>query len=81
MKSLWMLCVLVAGLGLAAGCGPQEAFCPETGKNGVCPIKGDLDAHVRQMDSGGPTSLCPAGQHISQNPDGNIIGICVPDNT
>lgn len=72
MKSLWMLCVLAAGLALGSGCGPQEKYCPNTGNNGVCPILGD-DAAPRQMDSGngnnGGTG-CPAGQHLMCGSDG-----------
>ncbi len=45
MKSLLSLAcpLLLAALGLAAGCGPQEAFCPNVGVDGgpVCPIFGD----------------------------------------
>ena len=77
MKSLWMLGVLAAGLALGAGCGPQENYCPNTGKNGVCPIAGD-DTRVPMTDAG-DTTLCPSGQHIEKNPDGNIFGICVPN--
>jgi hypothetical protein len=78
MKSLWMLGVLAAGLTMGAGCGPQEEYCPNTGKNGVCPITGD-DSRPPPMDDGGETSLCPTGQHLAPNPDGNIIGVCVPN--
>ena len=78
MKSLWMLCVLAAGLGLGAGCGPQKEFCPNTGKDGVCPILGD-DAAPLPFDSGGGAStgnLCDPGYHgVSQN--GMIV--CVPN--
>ncbi len=77
MKSLWMLGVLAAGLAFGAGCGPQEEFCPNTGKNGVCPIVGDETRPV-PMDAGS-SSLCPRGEHLAPNPDGNVIGICVPD--
>lgn len=77
MKSLWMLGVLAAGLTLAAGCGPQEDYCPNTGKNGVCPIVGD-ERRIVQMDAG-DMNLCPSGQHLAPNPDGNILGICVPE--
>jgi hypothetical protein len=77
MKSLWMLCVLAGGLALGTGCGPQEEFCPTSGSNmgGKCPIIGD-DARNNVID-GGPGSLCPTGEHIEPNPDGNIVGICV----
>ena len=67
MKSLWMLCALAAALALGAACGPQEAFCPYTGNNGVCPILGD-DAAPRQQDSGagnGGGTGCPPGQHLA----------------
>jgi hypothetical protein len=71
MKSLWMLCVLAAGLALGAACGPQEEFCPNTGKDGVCPIVGD-DARAPNMD-GGQMSICPPGKQVVANPDGNIL--------
>jgi hypothetical protein len=77
MKSLWMLGVLAAGLTFAAGCGPQEEYCPNTGKNGICPIVGDERRPVN-MDAG-DTNLCPSGQHLVANPDGNFSGICVPE--
>ncbi len=77
MKSLWMLCVLAAGLALGTGCGPEKEFCPNTGKNGVCPILGD-DARAPNMDGGGPTNICPQGQHVVANPDGNVLDpLCV----
>jgi hypothetical protein len=79
MKSLWMLCVLSLGLALGAACGPQEEFCPNTGSTmgGKCPIVGD-EMRVVNTD-GGSTSLCPQGQHLTTNPDGNVLGICVPN--
>ena len=43
-------------IGFAAGCGPQEDYCPNTGKNGVCPIVGD-DRRIIQMDAGDMTSV------------------------
>jgi hypothetical protein len=73
---------LLGALGLAAGCGPQEAFCPNTGVDGgpVCPINGD-DGMVPTMDMGGGM-ICPTGQQLGDNPDGNTSGpngglICV----
>jgi len=79
MKSLWMLCVLALGLTFGAACGPQEDFCPNTGSGmgGKCPIAGD-EMRIVNTD-GGNTTLCPSGQHIEPNPDGNIVGICVPN--
>jgi hypothetical protein len=78
MKSLLSVLALAATLGLAAGCGPQESFCPNTSAKdagGVCPINGD-DAPVKTMDMGG-TGICPAGQGLGDNPDGNPGLICV----
>lgn len=75
MKSLWMLCVLAAGLALGAACGPQQAFCPNNGHNGVCPIIGD-DAMPRQFDSGmgnGGGTGCPTGQHLMCSSDGTCV--------
>ena len=67
MKSLLSVLALCAALGFAAGCGPQEAFCPNSdGKGGVCPIIGD-DASMPGMDMKG----CPMGQYLGDNPDGN----------
>ena len=77
-----MLCVLAVGLALGAACGPQQEFCPNTGSmmGGKCPIIGD-EYHPPNMD-GGSTSVCPIpGTHLTTNPDGNVLGICVPDNT
>ncbi len=72
MKSLWMLCVLAAGLALATGCGPEKEFCPNTGHNGVCPILGDEAGPPPDMDSG-QTSICPPGKTVVANPDGNLL--------
>jgi hypothetical protein len=79
MKSLWMLCVLALGLAFGAACGPQQEFCPNTGSmmHGKCPIVGD-EYHPTNTDSGSQ-SLCPSNQHLEPNPDGNVIGICVPN--
>jgi hypothetical protein len=78
MKSLLSILALAAALGLAAGCGPQEAFCPNTSAKdagGVCPINGD-DRPITLMDM--RTSLCDPGQHLGDNPDGNQEGtFCV----
>ena len=82
MKSLLSVLALAAALGLAAGCGPQESFCPNTSAKdagGVCPINGD-DAPIQTTDMGG-TGICPPGQHLGDNPDGNmsagLICVCV----
>jgi len=75
-KSLWMVCALAGVLAGAVGCGPQQAFCPNTGtKGGVCPIVGD-DAQAPpgvDADNG-----CPTGQHFVINPV-TLVGSCVPD--
>jgi hypothetical protein len=65
MRSFLSLLALAGAFGLAAGCGPQEAFCPNTGVDGgpVCPVNGD-DAMLPTMDMGSG-SLCPSGQYFS----------------
>ncbi len=78
MKSLAAVLMLFGALGLAAGCGPQEPFCPNVAADagGVCPIFGDdALAPVQDMGSG---SLCPPGQGFQDNPDGNGL-ICLPN--
>jgi hypothetical protein len=79
MKSLVAVFLLVGALGFAAGCGPQEAFCPNVAADagGVCPIFGD-DGMAPPMDMGSG-NVCPSGQHLGDNPDGNISGglVCV----
>ena len=78
MKSLLSVLALAATLGLAAGCGPQEAFCPNTGVDGgpVCPINGD-DAAIPTMDMGG-TSLCQNGYQAVIDPTADAGYRCVP---
>jgi hypothetical protein len=77
MKSLLSVLALSAALGLAAGCGPQEAFCPNTSDaGGVCPIFGD-DAMAPVQDMGGGPMGCPAGYQLETNPDGNSGLVCV----
>ena len=77
MKSLWILFVLSGALAIGASCGPQQAFCPNTGNNGVCPIVGD-DAAPIQGTGGSTGPACPTGQQLMTNPDGNAGLICVP---
>ena len=77
MKSLWILFALSAGLAIAASCGPQQAYCPNTGKNGVCPITGDEAGVSNGTGGNGGTNGCPAGQQLEPNPDGGGL-ICVP---
>ncbi len=64
---------LVSVLFLGAGCGPKEAFCPNVGADagGVCPIFGD-DAMAPLQDTGVGGNICPSGQHLGDNPDGNM---------
>jgi hypothetical protein len=83
MKSLFAVLLLSGALSLAAGCGPQDAFCPSVGADagGVCPIFGD-DATAPVQDTGTGGNVCPTGQHLGDNPDGNPDGvlICVCSN-
>jgi hypothetical protein len=73
MKSLLSVLALSAVLGFAAGCGPQEAFCPNSdGAGGVCPIIGD-DASMQGMDMKG----CPAGQYLGDDPSGSGGTVCL----
>ena len=76
MKSLVAVLMLAGALGLAAGCGPQEAFCPNVGADagGVCPIFGD-DAMAPIQDTG-TAGNCPDGQHYTVV-DGGLV--CVPN--
>ena len=76
MKSFFVVLMLAGALGLAAGCGPQEAFCPSVGADagGVCPIFGD-DAMAPVQDMG-MSNPCPGGGFV-ENPDGNGL-ICKP---
>jgi hypothetical protein len=75
MKSLLSVLALSAALGFTAGCGPQEAFCPNSdGAGGVCPIHGD-DASMTGMDM--KNSICNTGEHLGDNPDGNMTFICL----
>jgi hypothetical protein len=83
MKSLLSVLTLSAALGLSAGCGPQEAFCPNSGIDGgpVCPIVGD-DAIIPTMDMS--SGLCGSGEFLGDNPDGNMdkqICLCKGSNT
>lgn len=75
-KSLWMVCALAGALTVAAGCGPQQAYCPNTGVNGgsSCPIAGN-DAQTQQQEAG---SACPAGEKPGIDPTTHML-ICVPD--
>jgi hypothetical protein len=77
MKSLFAVFVLAGGLVLVSSCGPQNAFCPNVAADagGVCPIFGD-DGMAPQMDMGSG-NVCPSGQHLGDNPDGNTGLICV----
>src|SRR5215831_2523225 len=65
---------LSAALGLAAGCGPQEAFCPNTSAKdagGVCPINGD-DVMVRPSDMGNCGGAnCGTGEYCGDDPNGS----------
>ncbi|HEY5090254.1 MAG TPA: hypothetical protein VIK30_09795 [Polyangia bacterium] len=81
MKSLWKsLCIACAlfgfvTIGIAAGCGPEKAFCPNgPSGTGVCPILGD-DGGGIQQDSQTPT--CDPGFKWGLEPDGVTFG-CIP---
>jgi hypothetical protein len=72
----WLLSVLAlsAALGFAAGCAPQEAFCPNTSHadaGGVCPIYGD-DGPTAGVDM----VNCPMGQFKSTDSSGNTVCLC-----
>jgi hypothetical protein len=71
-QPLWIICALSGALAALTGCGPQQAFCPTTGTNDVCPIQGD-DAKAPPPEDAG--SICPGGGQAHANPDGNGI-IC-----
>jgi hypothetical protein len=76
MKSFLSVLALCAALGLAAGCGPQNAFCPNTSAKdagGVCPINGD-DVMVQVMDM---ASGCPVGQYLGDDPNGSGSQVCL----
>jgi hypothetical protein len=79
MKSLVVVLMLSGALGLAAGCGPEEAFCPNAGADagGVCPIFGD-DALPPVQDMGMVGGLCGPNQQATIGPDGGVI--CVNEN-
>jgi hypothetical protein len=72
-KSLWMVCALAGALTAAAGCGPQQAYCPNTGVNGgsSCPIAGN-DAQTQGQDAA--SMQCPAGETYGVLPDGIHFG-------
>jgi len=71
MKSLWILFGLSAALAIASSCGPQQAYCPNTGKNGVCPILGDDGGPINTGSGGSQGSGC-TGQ-LQPGPDGGLI--------
>jgi len=81
MKSLLSALALAAALGLAAGCAPQEAFCPNTSAKdagGVCPINGD-DVIVRPSDMGGNCGgkTCGQGEYCGDDPSGGGGSTCL----
>ncbi len=85
MRSFLSLLLLSSALALGAGCGPSAAFCPNTdgAVGGACPIFGD-DATAPTQDMG-TMGICPSGQHLGDNPDGNmtdgLICLCVGTET
>jgi hypothetical protein len=70
-KSLWVICALAGALTGAMGCGPGQAFCPNIGSNGTCPIQGD-DASSTNPDAQGVQ--CPPGETYGVLPDGIHFG-------
>jgi hypothetical protein len=72
-KSLWVVCALAGALTGATGCGPGQAYCPNTGNaQGGCLLAGD-DA---QAPNGMDTSVCPAGEMFVIDPV-TLKGSCV----
>jgi hypothetical protein len=79
MKSLLSVLALSAALGFVVGCGPQDAFCPNTSDaGGVCPINGD-DVIVRPMDMGGNCggATCGSGEYCGDDPNGSGGSVCL----
>jgi hypothetical protein len=82
MKSLWKLLGLagvlsaVLTIGVAAGCGPQQAFCPNTGNGGVCPIEGDDAQAMPGVDAQG--LACDAGSSPGIDPVTHVF-TCIPN--
>jgi hypothetical protein len=75
-KSLWMGCALFGVLAGAAGCGPQQAFCPNTGNSqGVCPILGDDGGGI--MQDADNTLVCPDGSMPGFN--SALMYVCIPN--
>jgi hypothetical protein len=74
-KSLWVVCALAGALTGATGCGPGQAYCPNSGNaQGGCLLAGD-DAQAQGVDA---SSGCPAGQHFVIDPV-TFVGSCVAD--
>lgn len=82
MKSLWKLLGLVGALSavitiaVAAGCGPQQAFCPNTGTSGICPIQGDDAQAMPGVDAEGMG--CDAGSSLGIDPVTHML-TCIPN--
>lgn len=83
MKSLWKsLCIACALFGfltiaIAAGCGPEKAFCPNgPSGTGVCPILGDDGGGIGQDSQGGGLT-CDAGFKPGFNAANMYV--CIPD--
>jgi hypothetical protein len=73
-RSLWKWLLLVSalsgGMVAAVSCGPKQAYCPNTGDGGVCPIAGDQGGGQGGASPGG--GLCPDGGHPTGTADGSI---------
>ena len=71
-KSLWVVCALAGALTGATGCGPGQAYCPNTGNSqGGCLLAGD-DASSTNPDAQGVD--CPPGETYGVLPDGIHFG-------
>jgi hypothetical protein len=74
-KSLWVVCALAGALTGATGCGPGQAYCPNTGNaQGGCLLAGD-DAQAPTQEAG---AVCPPGEKPGIDPV-TLKSTCVPD--
>jgi hypothetical protein len=74
-KSLWVVCALAGALTGATGCGPGQAYCPNTGNaQGGCLLAGD-DAQAQGQDAQG--LQCPPGESPGFNSANQLV--CLPN--